>query len=64
MTCHGLTWYPLETYHCHVLTWSYMVSLPYELTNAMPWHGLTWDLCLIVTYQCHLLTWSYMISLP
>ncbi|KHG21865.1 hypothetical protein F383_10291 [Gossypium arboreum] len=27
-----------------------MVSLSYELTNAMPWHGLTWDLCLIVTH--------------
>ena len=46
------------------LTWSYVVSLPYELTIAMPWHGLTWDLCLIVVYQCHVLTWSYMISLP
>ncbi|KHG29893.1 hypothetical protein F383_36165 [Gossypium arboreum] len=64
MTCYGLTWYPFGTYHCHVSTWSYMVSLPYELTNAMPWHGLTWDLCLIVTYQCHVLTWSYMVSLP
>ncbi|KHG23777.1 hypothetical protein F383_29439 [Gossypium arboreum] len=30
----------------------------------MPWHGLTWDLCLIVTHKCHVLTWSYMISLP
>ncbi|KHG18006.1 hypothetical protein F383_21996 [Gossypium arboreum] len=25
-----------------------MVSLPYVLTNAMPWHDLTWDLCLRV----------------
>ncbi|KHG00410.1 hypothetical protein F383_38987 [Gossypium arboreum] len=30
----------------------------------MPWHGLTWDLCLIVTHQCSVLIWSYMISLP
>ncbi|KHG26544.1 hypothetical protein F383_33170 [Gossypium arboreum] len=51
MTFHGLTWYPSETYHFYVSTWFYMVSLPYELNNAMPWHGLTWDLCLIVTYQ-------------
>ncbi|KHG22080.1 hypothetical protein F383_27368 [Gossypium arboreum] len=33
-----------------------MGALPYKLINAMPWHGLTWDLCLIVTHQCHVFT--------
>ena len=60
--CHVLTWSYTGSfpYQCHVLTWSYMVSLTVNSSlNAMLW---TWTFPSIL--NCHGTTMDFEISMP